>query len=71
MLFRSVQPLVVKALTLWLEDQVAVPICQFYHRIPFNTTYWTGHPTVEDPYITPTFWHDTGYLVLHGMKKKT
>lgn len=67
----QVQPLVVKALTLWLEQQVAAPICQFYHRIPFNTTYWTGHPTVENPYITPTFWHDTGYLVLHGMKKRT
>lgn len=66
----QIKPLVVEALTIWLENQVAAPICQFYHRIPFNTTYWTGFPTVEDPYITPTFWHDTGYLVLLGMKQK-
>jgi peptide/nickel transport system substrate-binding protein len=65
----GVRPLVEKALTIWLENQVAAPLCQFYHRIPFNTTYWTSWPTVENPYITPTFWHDTGYLVLNGLQK--
>ncbi|HMR30545.1 MAG TPA: ABC transporter substrate-binding protein [Geminicoccaceae bacterium] len=65
----EVRPLVQQALTIWLENQVACPLCQFYHRIPFNTTWWTGFPTKENPYITPTFWHDTGYLVLQGMKK--
>lgn len=65
----AVRPLVGQALTIWLEEQVACPISQFYHRIPFNTTYWTGFPTVDNPYITPTFWHDTGYHVLLNVQK--
>jgi peptide/nickel transport system substrate-binding protein len=65
----KVRGLVKDALTILLEEQVIVPISQFYHRIPFNTTYWTNFPTKEDPYITPTFWHETGYLMLLGMEK--
>lgn len=64
-----VRPLVQQALTIWMEEQVAVPISQFYHRIPFNTTYWQSWPTTKDAYITPTFWHETGILVLHGLKQ--
>ena len=65
----KVRGLVDQALTILLDQQVIVPISQFYHRIPFNTTYWTHFPTKEDPYITPTFWHETGYLVLLNLQK--
>ena len=65
----GVRPLVDQALTIWLREQVAAPISQFYHRIPFNTTYWKGWPNEANPYINPTFWHNTGNLVLLGLQK--
>ncbi len=65
----AVRPLVKQALTIWYSEHVAAPISQFYHRIPFNETYWTNWPSTEDPYATPTFWHETGPLVLHGLQK--
>ncbi len=65
----AVRPLVDQALSIWLTEQVAVPISQFYHRIPFNTTYWTNWPNDKNPYINPTFWHNTGNLMLLGLQK--
>ncbi len=65
----DVRPLVDQALVIWMREQVAVPISQFYHRIPFNTTYWSGWPSTENPYINPTFWHNTGALMLLGLTK--
>ncbi len=65
----GVRPLVNQALTIWLREQVAAPVAQFYHRIPFNTKYWKNWPNEADPYINPTFWHNTGNLMLLGLKK--
>ncbi len=65
----GVQPLVDQALTIWFTDQVAAPLSQYYHRIPFNTTYWRNWPNENDPYINPTFWHNTGNLLLLGLRK--
>ena len=65
----KVAELVKKALTIFLEEQVTVSIAQFYHRIPMNTTYWGNWPSTQNPYIPPTFWADTGYLMLLGVKK--
>jgi peptide/nickel transport system substrate-binding protein len=65
----GVRPLVDQALTIWMTDQVAAPISQFYHRIPFNLTYWKNWPSEKDAYINPTFWHNTGTLLLLGLQK--
>lgn len=65
----KVSGLVQQALAILLDEQVIVPISQFYHRIPFNTNHWVNFPTKDNPYITPTFWHETGYLVLLNMEK--
>ena len=65
----SVRPLANQALTIWMTEQVAAPISQYYHRIPFNMTYWNNWPSEKDPYINPTFWHNTGTLLLHGLQK--
>lgn len=37
----SLRPIVKEAFSLWADEVVEVPIAQWYHRIPFNTTYWT------------------------------
>jgi peptide/nickel transport system substrate-binding protein len=65
----GVRPLVDQALTIWLREQVAAPVSQFYHRIPFNLTYWKNWPSEANPYINPTFWHNTGNLLLLGLQK--
>ncbi len=65
----GVRPLVDQALTIWFTEQVAAPVSQYYHRIPFNTTYWRNWPNEKDPYINPTFWHNTGNLLLLGLHK--
>lgn len=65
----GVRPLVDQALTIWFTEQVAAPISQYYHRIPFSTTYWRNWPSESDPYINPTFWHNTGNLLLLGLRK--
>jgi peptide/nickel transport system substrate-binding protein len=65
----GVRPLVNQALTIWMTEQVAAPISQYYHRIPFNTAYWQNWPSDSNPYINPTFWHNTGNLLLLGLRK--
>jgi peptide/nickel transport system substrate-binding protein len=60
-LFRS-------AMEIWLRELPDVMLLQFYHRIPMNTTYWTGWPSTEDPYINEAFWHRTFINVLTHVK---
>ena len=41
-------------------DLPDIPLVQnWYHRIPMNTTYWTGWPTEQNPYVNGAFWHLT------------
>jgi len=60
-LFRS-------AMEIWLKELPDVMLLQFYHRIPMNTTYWTGWPSNEDPYMNEAFWHRTFINVLTRLK---
>jgi peptide/nickel transport system substrate-binding protein len=57
------------AMEIWLDNLVDAPIQHWLHRIPMNTTYWSGWPTVEDPYVNGAFWHLTFPLVLHRLVK--
>ena len=41
-----------------------IPLVQWYHRVPYNTTYWQGWPSAEDPYTQNAFWHRTWLLLL-------
>ena len=45
------------ALEIWLENLVDAPIQQWLHRIPMNTTYWTGWPDESNPYVNGAVWH--------------
>jgi len=54
------------AMAIWLEDLPVVPITQAPALVPFNTTYWTGWPSAENPWNMPVSWWATFNLVLNG-----
>ena len=56
-----------KCIGLWLPEYPDIQLTQGYHRLPMNTTYWTGWPTAEDPYINPAHFHLTFGLVMHRL----
>ncbi len=64
----KVTELFTKAMEIWLPELPDIPLMQFYHRLPLNTTHWTGYPTEEDPYINPAFFHSTGPLIYHKLQ---
>lgn len=53
-----------QAMEIWLPQLPDVQLVQFYHRIPMNTTYWTGWPSAENQYMNEAFWHRTFLAVL-------
>jgi peptide/nickel transport system substrate-binding protein len=64
-------PLFLQALEIYLREKPELPIVQWLHRIPMNTTYWTGWPTAENPYVNGAFWHKTFPLILHKLQPAT
>jgi len=62
--------LVRRAMDIWYDEVVEVPLNQWFHRIPMNETYWTNYPTAENPYLSPAFWYESGQggYLLHNLK---
>lgn len=60
--------LYLKAMEIWLDNLVDCPIQQWMHRIPMNTTYWTGWPDRDNPYVNGAFWTMTIGMILHNLK---
>ena len=58
----------IEALLSPLPNLPAIPLLQFYHRIPHNQTYWTNWPSAQNPYINSAYWHRTWLLVLLGLE---
>jgi peptide/nickel transport system substrate-binding protein len=56
-----------QAMQIWLPELPDIQITEWYHRIPMNTTYWTGWPTKDDPYVNGAFWHLTFQLILNRL----
>jgi peptide/nickel transport system substrate-binding protein len=54
------------AMAIWLQDLPVVPIVQAPALVPFNSTYWEGWPTAEDPWNMPVNWWATFNLVVNG-----
>ena len=57
-----------QAMDIWLRELPAIPLVQWYHRIPHNQTYWKSWPTAQNPYINSAYWHTTWLLVLLGLE---
>ena len=60
--------LYLSAMEIWLDNLVTAPIQQWLHRIPYNTTYWTGWPTEENVSVNGAFWALTFGKYLHDLK---
>lgn len=60
-----------QAMEIWIKELPDIPLVQFYHRNPVNTTYWTGWPDAKNPYINNANWHRTFEMVLLGLKPAT
>lgn len=57
-----------KAIDIYWNDMIDIPMVQWLHRIPYNTTYWTNWPTQENPYVNGAFWALTFPLIVMGLK---
>lgn len=54
------------AMTIWLDELPVVPVVQAPALVPFNTTYWEGWPSAENPWNMPVSWWATFELVITG-----
>ena len=57
-----------EALAIWLRELPAIPLLQFYHRLPHNQTYWRNWPSADNPYINTAYWHRTWLLLLLNLQ---
>jgi peptide/nickel transport system substrate-binding protein len=57
-----------KCMQVYYTELPDLPIVQWYHRIPVNTTYWSNWPNEKNPYMNPALWHLTMLQVLLGLK---
>lgn len=53
-----------EALAILYDELPALPSAQARKLVPFNNTYWTGWPTSDNYYMTPTNWWDNFILVI-------
>jgi peptide/nickel transport system substrate-binding protein len=57
-----------RAMAIWLPNLPDLPIQEWYHRIPYNQTYWKNWPTKDNAYVNGAFWHLTFQLVLNNLQ---
>ena len=56
------------AMTIWLEELPDLPLIQTVIQLPMNTTYWTGWPNPDNPYVHEGFWHRTSMLLWNRLE---
>jgi peptide/nickel transport system substrate-binding protein len=55
-----------RAMEIWLKDLPVIPMVQAPALVPFNTTYWEGWPSADNPWNMPVSWWATFTLVVTG-----
>lgn len=58
-----------EALAILYDELPALPSAQARKLVPFNETYWTGWPTADNYYMTPTNWWSNFILVIDTITK--
>jgi peptide/nickel transport system substrate-binding protein len=66
----KMQELFDKAMEIWYRELPEVPLVEWTHRTPHNTTYWTQWPNFDDQYNS-SFWHLTFPLTLWRLEPTT
>ena len=56
------------ALTIALRDLPQIDMLEEFHVVTFNNTYWTGWPSVADPYVAPYTPWEAFNLVIHNLQ---
>lgn len=59
--------LFLKAYEIFLREQPVIPVVQARKLVPFDTTYWTGWPTIENKYFSPTTWWAGAHIIIHSL----
>jgi peptide/nickel transport system substrate-binding protein len=57
-----------QAMEQWYAELPEIPLVQHFLYMPVNTTYWTGWPTAQNPYIIPSNWHRTSTLFIDTLQ---
>ncbi|MCP4141825.1 MAG: ABC transporter substrate-binding protein [Chloroflexi bacterium] len=62
--------LAAQAMEIYWRDMIDIPVIQWLHHIPYNTTYWSNWPTADNigPGVNGAFWAHTGQLVITGLE---
>jgi len=59
------------AMAIWQPDLPAIPVVQAPALVPFNSTYWQGFPSADNPWNMPVSWWATFNLVITGYPSPT
>lgn len=60
--------LVKQATEIFARDLPEIPLAEELHTVVFNTTYWTGYPNAENPYVAPYLPWEGFALVIHNLE---
>jgi peptide/nickel transport system substrate-binding protein len=64
----AVDDLFLQAWEIFLRELPVIPLAQARKLIPFDTTYWSGWPSTEDPYIQPPTWWQSTHKIIHNLQ---
>lgn len=60
--------LFLQAWKIFLSELPVIPITQARKLVPFDTEYWVGWPTADDPYLQPTMWWQNAHIIIHHLE---
>jgi peptide/nickel transport system substrate-binding protein len=60
-----------KCMEIWYQNLSFIPLFQTYHRVPYNTRYWTNWPSAENPYAELAFSSHGALLLVINLKAQT
>jgi len=60
--------LVEDAAEIFMQDLPEISLAEELHTLPFNSTYWTGFPNEDDPYVAPYIPWEGFALVVHNLE---